>query len=68
MAVFDKGLKPAKFKWRGRVYGIKDITYTWASRDGSAKILHFSVSDGSSLYELAYNQSTLKWSLEEVLP
>lgn len=64
IAVFDSCLKPVKFRWRGRLYGIKEVTHTWASRDGSASILHFSVTDGAGLYELAYNQSTLKWSIE----
>lgn len=65
IAVFDNGLKPAKFKWRGRVYPVKEITYTWATMEGSAGIVHFSVTDGATLFELAYNKSTMKWSLEE---
>lgn len=64
IAVFDRGMKPLKFRWRGRLYGIKEVTHAWASRDGSASILHFSVTDGAGLYELAYNQATLKWSIE----
>ncbi|MCL4874289.1 hypothetical protein KJ039_09435 [bacterium] len=66
VAVFDSGVRPVKFKWRGRVYGVKEITYTWASREGSARILHFTVSDGATLFELAYNSSSLGWSIEEV--
>lgn len=64
MAIFDSEVRPVKFKWKGRVYLVKEVTYKWASREGSASIQHFSVTDGASLYELAYNQSTMKWSLE----
>jgi len=68
VAVFDPALRPAKFKWKGRVYPVKEITYSWASRRGSAPVTHFSVTDGASLYELAYNHATGRWSLEEVEP
>lgn len=66
IAVFDRDLKPVKFKWKGKVYPVKEITYTWLTKDGSAQIVHFSVTDGASLYELAYNQSAMRWSLEKV--
>ncbi|MBI1912782.1 MAG: hypothetical protein HYS21_12375 [Deltaproteobacteria bacterium] len=65
VAVFDNGIKPAKFKWKNRVYKVEEIAYTWVSRDGSQNIIHFSVTDGATLFELAYNQSTMKWSLEQ---
>lgn len=64
VAIFDRGVRPVKFRWRSRLYAIREVTHTWATRDGSASVIHFSVSDGSGLYELAYNQSTLKWSIE----
>lgn len=67
VAVFDTdGMKPAKFKWKGRVYPVKEITYTWKSKEGAVTFIHFSVSDGSSMYELSYNKSTMGWLLESV--
>lgn len=66
MAVFDNGVKPVKFRWRDRVYPVKEITYTWKSTEGSASVVHFSVTDGGTLFELSYNQATMKWSLERV--
>ncbi len=68
VAVFDPALRPAKFKWKGRVYPVKEITYTWTSKEGSASFTHFSVTDGASLYELAYSHSAMKWTLEGVEP
>ncbi|MFQ5442768.1 MAG: hypothetical protein ACE5EB_08610 [Thermodesulfobacteriota bacterium] len=66
IAVFDGGIRPVRFKWNGRVYAVKEITYQWRSREGSAVRIHFSVFDGASLYELSYNQGTMKWSIEGV--
>ena len=66
MAVFDKGPRPVKFRWKDRVYRVKEITYTWRTREGSAPITHFTVTDGSTLFELSYNQESMKWALERV--
>ncbi len=66
MAVFDKGIRPVKFRWNDRVYPVKQITYTWKTRVGSAAVIHFAVTDGSTLFELTYNLSTMKWALEQV--
>lgn len=68
MAVFDIGadsLKPVKFKLRGRVYPIKEITYIWKTKIGAADVVHFAVTDGAALYEISYNQLTMRWTLEE---
>lgn len=63
MAVFEKDVVPVKFKWRGRVYPVKEVTYTWRSKEGSAARVHFCVTDGESLYELIYDTAAMKWSL-----
>lgn len=60
------GLKPVKFSWRARDFSIKEVTYSWETREGAASIAHFSVTDGTSLYELAYNQSAMSWTLENI--
>jgi hypothetical protein len=70
--IFDKGaggiegLRPVKFSWHLRDISIKEITYSWETREGAAMIAHFSVTDGASLYELAYNRSTMQWTLENI--
>ncbi len=68
MAIFDKGVRPVKFKWRGRVYPVKDVTHSWSSRDGKARLMHFAVTDGNALYELSYDPSSSLWLLEGVEP
>lgn len=67
MAVFDGALKPVKFKWKGRVYPIKEITHSWTVKDSSASVVHFAVSDGVNIYGISYNQSSMKWTIEEAL-
>ncbi len=72
MAIFgmgdssDSGVKPVRFKWRGRVYPVKEITYRWHSNLGAAPLIHFAVSDGATLFEITYNKSTLGWAIERV--
>jgi len=64
VAVFDRGVKPVKFRWRGRLYQVAEVTHTWSTRQGSSGMLHFSVTDGATLFELAYNLATMRWSIE----
>jgi hypothetical protein len=57
-------LHPYRFKWGDRVYNIKDVTYSWVDMKGSAKIYHFSVTDGNTAFELGFNSLSMIWSLE----
>lgn len=59
-------IRPVKFKWAGKVREIKDVTYTWQTRSGEERIIHFSVTakDSGSLYELSYNSSASVWRIE----
>jgi len=65
-AVFSRGgVKPAWFEWRGRQVRVREIAFTWKTREGSACILHFSVTDGQGLYEICFNQASLGWCLSK---
>jgi len=66
IALFDGTMRPLRFRWKGAVYPVKEITFTWTTTSGAAVILHFSAYDGATLYELSYNKATLKWTLEAV--
>jgi hypothetical protein len=59
-------IRPLRFKWSGRLLEIKKITYSWMTKEGEAKIYHFSVSDGNTLYELSFNTNSLLWRLESL--
>jgi hypothetical protein len=66
LASFAGGIRPIKFKWSGRLIPVKEVTYTWKSREGKANIHHFSVTDGTSLYELSFDSQSLIWRLENL--
>ncbi len=58
-----KKIKPVWFIWNKNRYNIKDVTYSWMSKEGKDTIYFFSVTDGNALYELSYNASNLVWKL-----
>ena len=60
------GMRPVRFKWSGRVFEVREVTYSWSTRDGASTVHHFSVSDGKDIYEITFNASSLVWSLEAV--
>ncbi len=63
-AVFSRSrIKPVWFIWNGRQVRIRESTFTWRTREGSAGILHFSVTDGQGLYEICYNAESFDWRL-----
>ncbi len=59
-------LRPLRFSWSSRQIQIKDVTYEWATSKGDSRLLHFSVTDGSTLYELSFNTNSINWVLEGV--
>ena len=67
-AVFGPGPKihPVWFDWRFRKHPVREVTYHWRHRAGEDLILHYSVTDGTTLYELVYNASQQLWLLESV--
>ena len=69
-AVFGDGraLRPAWFKWGARRIDVRELTYAWTRREGRALLRHFTVTDGSTLYELLYNAETSEWRLLQCEP
>jgi hypothetical protein len=59
-------IRPVRFNWSGRLFEIKEITYTWKTREGKKNMYHFSVTDGGSLYELIFETDSLIWRLENL--
>ncbi|MCX8023470.1 MAG: hypothetical protein N2745_11950 [Syntrophorhabdaceae bacterium] len=68
IALFDPSFKirPLKFKWSGRVIDVREVTYTWKSKEGERVIYNFSLTDGSALYQLSYDTKNLLWRLENI--
>lgn len=56
-------MQPVWFDWKGRQVRIKETAFTWSTRKGSAEVLHYSVTDGSNLYELSFDRGSMQWSL-----
>jgi hypothetical protein len=68
IASFDRiyKIRPLKFKWSGRLFHIREVTYTWLIKIGQKNIYHFSVTDGASLYEISFDTTSLTWKLENI--
>lgn len=65
--IFEHGsAKPAWFMWNGRRHEVREVTQRWQTKEGAATILHLGVSDGTSVFELTFNQHTLAWQLASV--
>ena len=64
-ALFDR-IRPLRFKWSGRLFEVKDITYSWQTKEGQMNIYHFSVTDGNTLYELTFDPGSLIWRIENL--
>ncbi len=66
--IFGPGnsIRPVWFDWRRRKYTVEKVTYSWLERHGEATVIHFAVSDGASLFELAYNTAGRTWALTAV--
>jgi len=63
-AVFCRGeIKPVWFSRYGTQLRIREVAFTWQTLQGSARILHFSVSDGQGLYEVCFNTENMEWRL-----
>lgn len=64
-AVFETGkTKPVWFVWDKRKINIKETTFTWKTKEGDAVVMHFSVTDGATYFELSFDQQNLEWKVE----
>ena len=66
--IFGPGgrLKPVWFDWQRRKHEVKEVTYHWRHHTGNELILHYSVTDGTTLFELVYNATSQLWVLESI--
>ena len=63
----EGSIQPLRFRWRGRVFTVAEITGTWIKRVGDHREHFFSVGVGSrDDYELCFQARTSKWSLEYI--
>jgi hypothetical protein len=63
----DGKIQPLRFRWRGRVFTVSEVTGNWVKRVGDHREHFFSVGVGSRVhYELCYQARTSKWTLENI--
>ena len=59
----DGSIRPVWFDWRRRKHEVREITYTWHERQGTATAIHFTVTAGGALYELVFDGGRQNWTL-----
>jgi hypothetical protein len=64
-----KGAKihPRLFVWNHKNYKVREITYNWQERQGGEIISYFSVSTGTDLYQISFNNTSFAWRLDKVM-
>ena len=65
VVVFEgRRFRPLRFRWRGRVCKVVEITARWQTRNGYSRIHHFTTRDESSnYYQIAFDGNRGVWSL-----
>ena len=67
-AVFSKNtVNPKWFIRENDKHTISEVTYTWETNLGNAKIINFAVTNGSTVFEISFNKKTLEWKLEKTV-
>lgn len=68
LALFEGNrIRPLRFRWKGVVYRIKEITSEWQSRSGILLIRHFTALDASAnCYQLCFNPHNCRWRLKKI--
>ena len=56
-------VRPVWFRWRGRTVRVQKVTFRWCSMQGRERLSHFSVTDGTNLFELTFHAQGLTWRL-----
>ncbi|MGQ0720104.1 MAG: DUF6504 family protein [Candidatus Eiseniibacteriota bacterium] len=60
-------IQPIRFRWRGRVFTVAEITGTWIKRTGEERAHFFSVGVGTrEYYEICFQPRSCQWTLEHV--
>jgi len=69
LASFGKpySIKPISFTWSGRTIEVQEVTYYWKTKEGQKDLHHFSVTDGSTLFELTFDSVSLLWKIDSVV-
>jgi hypothetical protein len=60
-------MKPARFRWKERIYKVAEVTGDWKTDVGAYRIRHFAVVDGSSnFFQLSYDERKTSWVISKI--
>ena len=60
-------IQPLRFRWRGKVFTVSEITGTWVKRSDNQRVHFFSVGVGTrDHYELCFQPRSCQWTLENI--
>ena len=63
-AFMEGKIRPLRFRWRGRVIRVKQVTGEWNRREGQSVLRYFAIDAvGVGSYELIFDPRGPKWTL-----
>lgn len=62
----ENKLKILWFRWKGKKYYIKEITFSWKTSKGNKKVYCFALSNGTEIFEVSFIPENLIWYLEKI--
>jgi len=68
LALFEDGtIKPQRFRWKGHVHKVAQVTGRWKTDKGAFRLRHFAVMDEeANFFQLAYDERTTSWRVTRV--
>ena len=68
LAWFKNGkIQPRLFVWKNKKYKVTQVNYAWQERRGRETLSLFSVSTGSDLYQISFNNTSYSWHLDKII-
>jgi hypothetical protein len=58
---------PRIFIWKAKKYKIKKVNYNWQERQGAERMSFFSVSTGTDLYQISFNNASYAWKIDKII-
>jgi len=58
---------PQRIFWNNKEYEIKSVSYYWQEHRGRELLHYFSVNTGSNLYQISFNNTSLRWQIDKII-
>jgi hypothetical protein len=68
LVLFEDGaLKPQRFRWKGHVHRVAQVTGRWKTDKGAFQVRHFALMDEeANFFQLAYDEHAAGWRVTRV--